>query len=122
MTDEWRVVAPAGPNHNQSLSRDGRAVSVEREVLDAGHFVKEEHPLVTTGAYGFCRNPMYLGIILIWFGISVAFASLLLLAAAALYVTPVFWFYIRAEERMMSSEFGEQFEEYQRTVGRLLPW
>ena len=43
------------------------------------------------------------------------------LALAGLYVTPVFWFYIRAEERMMSGEFGEQFEEYQRKVGRLLP-
>ncbi len=90
-------------------------------ILDAGHFVKEEHPLVTTGAYGFCRNPMYLGIILIWFGIAAAFGSALLLVAAVLYVTPVFWFYIRAEERMMSGEFGEQFEEYQRKVGRLLP-
>jgi protein-S-isoprenylcysteine O-methyltransferase Ste14 len=93
----------------------------KRVILDAGHFVKERHPLVTTGAYGFVRNPMYLGIILIWAGIAVALQSALLLAVSAIYVAPVFWFYIRAEERMMSKEFGAPFEAYKRTVGRLLP-
>ena len=98
------------------------ATTVRRRViLDAGHFVKDEHPLVTTGAYGFVRNPMYLGIILIWFGIGAAFQNALLLLVAAAYVVPVLWFYIRAEERMMSSEFGRAFEEYERRVGRLLP-
>lgn len=70
---------------------------------------------------GLVRNPMYLGIILIWFGIASAFQSAPLLAAAVLYIVPVFWFYIRAEERMMSREFGVQFEDYQRRVGRLVP-
>ena len=98
------------------------ATTVRRRViLDAGHFVKQEHPLVTGGAYGFVRNPMYLGIILLWFGIAAAFQSGLLLAAAAAYVAPVLWFYIRAEERMMASEFGAQFEAYARRVGRLFP-
>jgi protein-S-isoprenylcysteine O-methyltransferase Ste14 len=92
-----------------------------RVILDAGHFVKERHPLVTTGAYGFVRNPMYLGIILIWIGIAVAFQSALLLAVSVIYVAPVLWVYIRAEERMMSKEFGAPFEAYARRVGRLLP-
>jgi protein-S-isoprenylcysteine O-methyltransferase Ste14 len=93
----------------------------QRVILDAGHFVKEEHPLITGGAYAFVRNPMYLGIILLWFGIAAAFQSRALLAVAAAYVVPVLWFYIRAEERMMLSEFGAQFEEYARRVGRLVP-
>jgi protein-S-isoprenylcysteine O-methyltransferase Ste14 len=98
------------------------ATTVRRRViLDAGHFVKEEHPLVTDGAYAFVRNPMYLGIILLWFGIATAFQSRALLAVAAAYVAPVLWVYIRAEERMMLSEFGFQFEEYARRVGRLVP-
>jgi len=92
-----------------------------RVILDAGHFVKEEHPLVTRGAYGFVRNPMYLGVILIWFGLARAFQNALLLLASAASVVPVYCFYIRAEERMMSSEFGAQFEEYTRRVGRLFP-
>jgi len=90
-------------------------------ILDGGHFVKKDHPLVTGGAYGFVRNPMYLGIILLWFGIAIAFQSALLFGVAALYVVPAFWFYILAEERMMASEFGTQFDEYTHRVGRLLP-
>lgn len=98
------------------------ATTVRRRViLDAGHFVKEEHPLITNGAYGFVRNPMYLGIMLLWLGIAVAFQSWVLLAVGAAYVVPVLWFYIRAEERMMASEFGAQFEAYARRVGRLVP-
>jgi protein-S-isoprenylcysteine O-methyltransferase Ste14 len=92
-----------------------------RVILDAGHFVKQEHPLVTGGAYAFVRNPMYLGIILLWLGIAVALQSTVLLAVATAYVVPVLWFYIRAEERMMLSAFGAQFEEYARRVGRLVP-
>ncbi len=111
------------------LALSGLAVSlwaiyttVRRDViLDAGHFVKKEHPLVTDGAYGFVRNPMYLGIILIWFGIAVAFQNAWLLTASAFYVVPALWFYIRAEEQMMAQEFGARFAEYTERVGRLLP-
>jgi protein-S-isoprenylcysteine O-methyltransferase Ste14 len=92
-----------------------------RVILDAGHFVKREHPLVTDGAYAFVRNPMYLGIILLWLGIAAAYQSSALFGLAAIYVAPALWFYIREEERMMSSEFGAPFEEYTHRVGRLLP-
>ena len=76
---------------------------------------------MTNGAYAFVRNPMYLGIILLWFGIAVAYQSGVLFALAAVYVVPALWFYIREEERMMLSEFGAPFEDYMRRVGRLHP-
>ena len=92
-----------------------------RVILDAGHFVKQEHALITTGAYGFVRNPMYLGIVLIWLGIAISSRSPLLLLVAFAYVLPVLWLYTRAEERMLAGEFGTAFEQYSRRVGRLLP-
>jgi protein-S-isoprenylcysteine O-methyltransferase Ste14 len=98
------------------------ATTVRRRViLDAGHFVKQEHPLVTDGAYAWVRNPMYLGIILLWFGIAVAYQSTVLFGLAGVYVVPVLWLYIRAEERMMLNEFGAPFQEYTRRVGSLIP-
>jgi protein-S-isoprenylcysteine O-methyltransferase Ste14 len=90
-------------------------------ILDGGHFVKQEHPLITTGAYGFVRNPMYLGILLLWFGIAVAFQHWLLLLLATGYVVPVFLLYIRNEDRMLVAEFGAPYEEYRQRVGSLLP-
>jgi hypothetical protein len=38
---EWRIVAPAGPDDYLSLSRDGRVLSVEREVLDSDIWLME---------------------------------------------------------------------------------
>ncbi len=90
-------------------------------VLDGGHFVKQEHPLVTTGAYGFVRNPMYLGILLLWFGIAAAYQHAILLLVAAGYVVPVFLLYIQSEDRMMRAEFGAPYEAYRQRVGSLLP-
>lgn len=90
-------------------------------ILDGGHFVKRKHPLITTGAYGFVRNPMYLGILLLWFGIAIAFQHALLLLAAVGYVVPVFLLYIRSEDRMLAQEFGARYEAYRRRVGSLLP-
>jgi protein-S-isoprenylcysteine O-methyltransferase Ste14 len=90
-------------------------------ILDAGHFIKAAHPLVTTGAYGFVRNPMYLGVILIWFGLAVALLNRVLLLTSVVYVVPVFWRYIVVEEQLMARGFGVEFEAYARAVGRLLP-
>ena len=90
-------------------------------ILDGGHFVKKEHPLVTTGAYGFVRNPMYLGILLLWFGIAAAYQHLGIVLVAVGYVVPVFLLYIRSEDRMMASNFGAPYAEYRRRVGSLLP-
>ena len=123
------VVSILAAGVGSCLALAGLAVSLwaihttvrRRVILDAGHFIKEEHPLVTTGAYGFVRNPMYLGIILIWFGIAAGFQNAWLLTASALYIVPVLWFYIRAEEQMMAHEFGDQFAEYMLRVGRLVP-
>lgn len=128
-TSPQSVVSVLGAALGAALALGGVFISLwaifttvrRRVILDAGHFVKQEHPLVTTGAYGFVRNPMYLGIILIWFGLAVAFHNALLLLGSVVYVVPVFWFYIRAEEQMMSSEFGAQFEDYRHRVGRLFP-
>ena len=91
-------------------------------VLDGGHFVKREHPLITTGAYGFVRNPMYPGILLLWLGIALSYQHAVLLLATVGLVLPVFLLYIRSEDRMMAAEFGEPYEEYRGRVGSLLPW
>jgi protein-S-isoprenylcysteine O-methyltransferase Ste14 len=90
-------------------------------ILDAGHFVKQRHPLITDGAYAWVRNPMYLGIVLLWSGIALAYQNAILFGLVAVYVVPILRLYIRAEERMMLNEFGDPFEEYARRVGSLIP-
>jgi protein-S-isoprenylcysteine O-methyltransferase Ste14 len=77
--------------------------------------------VVDTGPYALCRNPLYLGTLLI--GVSpVCFLKsgwylLLLLPVIALYL----WGVVPAEERYLRQRLGTAYEEYCRITPRWLP-
>lgn len=80
----------------------------------------EATALVTSGAFRFSRNPMYLGMVFVLLG-----TALIVGTGAGLLVAPVFMLiiqyrFILDEERMMHDVFGEEFEEYRRRVRRWL--
>ncbi len=88
----------------------------------AGHGVLEDHRLITHGAYAVVRHPVYLGAVLIWLGLAVAFSNLLALAITVVYVIPLYILYLREEENMMLESFGEEYRDYRSTVPMLLPF
>jgi len=88
----------------------------------AGHGILSGHRLITTGAYGVVRHPVYLGALLIWIGLPLAFTHVTTFALAVLYVIPGYLLYLRSEEAMMLASFGDEYREYQRQVPRLLPF
>lgn len=80
----------------------------------------EATALVTSGAFRFSRNPMYLGMVFVLLG-----TALIVGTGAGLLVAPVFMLiiqyrFILDEERMMHDVFGEEFEDYRRRVRRWL--
>ncbi len=82
--------------------------------------IKSDHQLITHGIYRYTRNPMYLGVIFIFFGIPVFASSLLgLLILSAL--IPILLFRIRLEERLLTEEFGVSYLQYMMTTRKLLP-
>ena len=87
-----------------------------------GHGVQEDQELVTRGAYGLVRHPVYLGVLLIWLGLTVAFLSPIALIITAVYVVPSYLLYMLSEERMMKEEFGDAYARYCRRVPMLLPY
>jgi protein-S-isoprenylcysteine O-methyltransferase Ste14 len=89
--------------------------------VSTGHYLLEDQPLVTHGAYGFVRHPIYSGAFLIWFGLAAAYASLSVFILTVAYVIPSYVFNIRNEERMMLARYGEEYQAYQRRVGAFLP-
>ena len=89
--------------------------------LFVGHGVVEGQRLMTSGAYGFVRHPIYLAVALVWLGLAVAFASPAALLLTVLYVIPSYVFYMRSEEAMMIGAFGETYRAYQRAVPFLVP-
>jgi len=82
--------------------------------------IQPEHSLVTDGIYGVIRHPSYLGLLLTSLGWGLAFRSgvgLLLTLATTIVVIGR----ISAEEKLLASHFGEEYEAYRRRTARLLP-
>ena len=77
--------------------------------------------LVTKGIFNHCRNPLYVGNVLMLFGVGVLANSLLY----TFVVMPVFFFIyqaiVLAEENFLRSKFGESFNAYCKRVNRWVP-
>jgi protein-S-isoprenylcysteine O-methyltransferase Ste14 len=89
--------------------------------VSPGHYVLPEQRIVTAGPYGHVRNPLYVGAILIWLGLALAFQSGVTIAITLLYVLPGYLANIRSEETMLLEHFGEPYARYLENVGALLP-
>ena len=77
--------------------------------------------LVTDGLFSHCRNPMYVGNILLIVGMSILSNSLF----AVLVMIPLFLFIYQAitiaEENFLRDKFGSGFDDYCAKVNRWLP-
>ena len=83
--------------------------------------IQPGHTLVTTGVYGLIRHPSYLGLLVSSLGWGLAFrAGVGVLLAVAL--IPPLLARINAEERLLYSEFGAEYEAYRARTSRLIPW
>ena len=82
--------------------------------------IQPGHRLVTTGLYGAIRHPSYLGLLVNSLGWTLAFRSGVGVLLAALLIPPLLA-RIRAEERLMRSHFGDEYDVYCRRTSRLIP-
>ena len=82
--------------------------------------IQPGHALVTTGIYRHVRNPSYLGLLVSSLGWALAFRSIpgILLALCLL---PPLIARMRSEERLLQSQFGEDYAAYRRRTWRLIP-
>lgn len=87
--------------------------------LASGH-VRKNEALATSGPYGYTRNPLYLGSLLIGAGFAVAARSWWVGVALVLMFVAIYLPVIRAEEAFLREKFPE-FEEYARSVPRMFP-
>ena len=74
--------------------------------------------IVRSGPFGFTRNPMYLGMVLVLVGVCAYLANLLALVAVVVFVAYITRFQIIPEERLLLAKFGEPFALYMRSVRR----
>ncbi|MFO1523375.1 MAG: isoprenylcysteine carboxylmethyltransferase family protein [Kiritimatiellia bacterium] len=77
--------------------------------------------LVVGGIFAHSRNPMYVGNLLIFLGVTVVVHSPLLYAVGIPLIGFIYAAIIAAEENFLRGKFGAQFDDYCARVPRLIP-
>jgi protein-S-isoprenylcysteine O-methyltransferase Ste14 len=82
--------------------------------------IQPGHSLVTSGIYGVIRHPSYLGLLLNTLGWGLAFRSGVGVLLTVLTIVPLVA-RIRAEERLLRAQFGDEYAAYCARTSRLIP-
>lgn len=82
--------------------------------------IQPGHKLVTDGVYSVIRHPSYLGMLVNALGWSLAFRSGVGVLLAALLIVPLVA-RMNAEEKLLHSEFGGEYDAYRGRTSRLIP-
>ena len=82
--------------------------------------IQPGHTLVTSGVYGAIRHPSYLGLLVNSLGWGLAFRSGVGVLLAALFI-PLLLARIHAEERLLRTQFGDEYNAYCARTSRLIP-
>ena len=77
--------------------------------------------LVVTGPYRYVRNPIYVGVVLIFLGHFLWFGYWALLLYTVLAFIGVHLFVVLYEEPTLKSKFGTAYEDYRKKVPRWIP-
>jgi protein-S-isoprenylcysteine O-methyltransferase Ste14 len=78
--------------------------------------------LVVTGPYRYTRNPMLFGAFNIYYSIAIYLNSPAALILASLLLFFMLSVEVKAEEKRLSRDFGEAYEDYRRRVSAFFPW
>lgn len=82
--------------------------------------IREQHKLITSGPYRWVRHPMYSVIFLWTVSLGLIMSNWMALPASLAFAL---FFMLRApdEEKMMSEEYGDEYQDYMTYTGRFLP-
>jgi protein-S-isoprenylcysteine O-methyltransferase Ste14 len=82
--------------------------------------IQPGHTLVTGGIYRVIRNPSYLGLLLNSLGWALAFRSWIGVILTVVTLVPLVA-RMNSEERLLRSQFGEEYDAYRARTSRLIP-
>lgn len=77
--------------------------------------------LVTSGIFNHCRNPLYVGNILMLFGVGVLSNSLIYVVIVMPLFMLIYQAIVLAEENFLKNKFGDSFITYCKKVNRWIP-
>jgi protein-S-isoprenylcysteine O-methyltransferase Ste14 len=102
------------------LSWTGSSALGRQWRIDAG--LNPDHELVTTGPYRVVRHPIYTSMLCVLAGTGFIITPLLVLLLSAIVFLAGTEIRVRIEDGLLASRFGEQFQEYRRTVPAYIPF
>ncbi len=82
----------------------------------------DQQVLITTGLYKTIRHPGYLGTMLIWVFFGFAVENYFVVVIGILLTFIAYSYRIRNEETMLLSQFGQAYEDYQKSTWRIMPY
>jgi protein-S-isoprenylcysteine O-methyltransferase Ste14 len=97
------------------------ASTAMRSFIAAGTTVLPDKPnaaFVKTGIYNYSRNPMYIGLILIYAGLAAALGSVWALILLPAFIGYIRYFAVAREEAYLMRRFGEPYRAYMRKIPR----
>jgi protein-S-isoprenylcysteine O-methyltransferase Ste14 len=74
--------------------------------------------LQTNGIYSYSRNPMYVGLLLIYLGLTLQFGNWWTLILTPFLLAFITYLVIRPEEKYLTRAFGDEYTNYQKRVRR----
>ena len=83
--------------------------------------VREHHRLITHGVYRHVRHPMYVALLLYSVGQALVLPNWVAGPSYLITFGILFVFRVRAEEKMMLEEFGDEYAAYMAQTKRLVP-
>ena len=100
-----------------------RAVTIGLEYIIRGGRNRQVYAknLVQGGIFAHCRNPLYVGNVLILLGVGIASNSLLFLGVGLAFFAFAYWAIVIAEENYLRNKFGQEFDDYCARVNRFIP-
>lgn len=83
--------------------------------------IREKHELITHGIYGVIRHPMYASQWLWVIAQPLLLQNWIAGFLNVLIFVPFYFLRVRAEEKLMVEQFGEQYRSYMQKVGGVIP-
>lgn len=83
--------------------------------------IKKDHQLIKNGPYKKIRHPMYAHFWILIISQGLILDNWIVLVYGLLAWGTLYFLRVRKEENMMMEEFGDQYKEYMKETGRLIP-
>ena len=93
-----------------------------RVVLRIDAALGAEHELIRSGPYGLVRNPIYTSMLLVLSATAVVITPWQLFAASLVLFVVGTEIRVRTEENLLAERFGEEFQQYKKSVPAYIPF